>query len=76
MGRSEERRGATLDALALVKARLDGDEEAAAYLLDEAADLRAVTVELARLLAAMAFMMSEGEPERVLSRFRAAYGAG
>jgi hypothetical protein len=76
MAMPEHRRDATLDALALVKARLDGDEEAVAYLLDEAADLRAVTVELARLLAAMAFLMSDGEPERVLGRLRSAYGAG
>jgi hypothetical protein len=70
----DEHRDALLDALALVQAQLAEDPAALRAVLDMG-DNRAQAAALARLMAAV-LMMEHDEPQLVLGKFRAMYGAG
>jgi hypothetical protein len=69
---AEQRRDSARDALGLVGCRLRDDDAGAQYLLSRG-DTRAMASVLSAM-AALLLMRHVDDPERLLNRFREAYG--
>jgi hypothetical protein len=74
MAMCEAHRDALLDGIGLVKATLDGDNEALRAILD-LGDNRAQAAALARLAGGLVMMEHPDNPEAVLGPLRELYGA-